>query len=60
MENVYFELNAGASGFAFLQNIVDGPQPIAIFNSLNKSVESFGDLGMPNFYNKNEIDAIDD
>ena len=45
---------------SFLQNIVDGPQPIAIFNSLDKSVEFFGDLDIPNFYNKNETDAIGD
>ena len=37
--NGYFELYAGTSGFTFLQNIVDGSQPIAIFNYLDKSVE---------------------
>ena len=36
--NGYFELYAAASGFTFLQNIVDGSQPIAIFNSLDESV----------------------
>ena len=51
---------AGASGITFLQHIVDGSQPIAIFNSLDKSVEFFGDLDFLNFYNKAEIDAIDD
>ena len=49
---------AATSGFALLQNQQDGAQPIAIFNSLDKSVESFGDLDIPNFYNKTEIDAI--
>ena len=49
---------AATSGFAFLQNQQDGSQPIAIFNSLDKSVEFFGDLDIPNFYNKTEIDAI--
>ena len=34
----YFELYAGTSGFTFLQNIAEGSQPIAIFNSLYKSV----------------------
>ena len=58
--NGYFEVHAGTSGFSFLQNIVDGSQPIAIFNSLDKSVTFFGDLDIPNFYNKHEIDAIDD
>ena len=58
--NGYFELHAGTSGITFLQNIVDGSQPIAIFNSLDKSVEFFGDLDIPNHYNKIEIDAIDD
>ena len=58
--NTYFELYAGTSGITILQNIVDGAQPIAIFNSLDKSVEFFGDLDIPNFYNKTEVDAIDD
>ena len=58
--NGYFEMYAGTSGFSFLQNIVDGSQPIAIFKSLDNSVEFFGDLYIPNLYNKNEIDAIDD
>ena len=55
---IQFELYAATSGFAFLQNQQDGAQPIAIFNSLDKSVEFFGDLDIPNFYNKTEIDAI--
>ena len=58
--NGYFELHAGTSGITFLQNIVDGSQPIAILNSLDKSVEFFGDLDIPNHYNKMEIDAIGD
>ena len=56
--NGYFELYAGTSGFSFLQNIVDGFQPIAMFSSLDKSVEFFGDLDIPNFYNKNAIDTL--
>ena len=39
-------------GISVLQHIVDSSQPIAIFNSLDKSVEFFGDLDIPNFYNK--------
>ena len=58
--NVYFEMYAGTSGFTFLQNIVDGSQPIASFDSLDKSVEFFGGLDIPNYYNKNETDAIGD
>ena len=58
--NGYFEMYAGTSDFTFLQNIVDGSQPIAIFKSLDKSVEFFGDLDIPNFYNKTEIDAVGD
>ena len=58
--NAYFELYAGTSSTTFLQNIVDGSQPVAISNSLDKSVEFFGDLDVPGFYNKTEIDAIDD
>ena len=46
--------------FHFLQNTADGSQPIAIFNSVDKSVELFGDPDIPNFYNKNETDAIGD
>ena len=58
MLNGCFELHAGTSGFLILQNIVDGSQPIAIFNSLAKPVELFGDLDIPDFYNKNQIHAI--
>ena len=58
--NYYFEIYAGTSGITFLQNIVDGSQPIAIFNSLGKSVEFFGNLDILNFYNKTEVGAIDD
>ena len=58
--NYYFEMYAGTSGFSFLQNIVDGSQPIAIFNYLDKSVEFFGELDIPNHYNKTEIDATGD
>ena len=58
--NGYFEVYAGTSGITFLQNIVDGSQPIAMFNLLDKSVEFFGDLDIPNFYNKTEVDAIGD
>ena len=39
--NGYVELYAGTSGITFLQHIVDGSQPIASFNSLDKSVEFF-------------------
>ena len=35
-------------------------QPIAIFKSLDKSVEFAGGLDVPNFYNNIEIDAIGD
>ena len=56
---VYFEL-CTTSGFTLLHNIVDGFQPIAISSSLDKSVEFFGGLDIPNFYNKTEIDAIGD
>ena len=55
--NGYFEMYAGTSGFTFLQNTVDGSQPIAICNSSDKSVEFFGELDIPNHYNKTEIDA---
>jgi hypothetical protein len=55
---IQFEMYAGSSGFAFLQNQQDGSQPIAIFNSLNKSVEFFGDLDIPNHYNKSSIDTL--
>ena len=36
--NGYVELYAGTPGITFLQNIVDGSQPIASFNTLDKSV----------------------
>ena len=46
---IQFEMYAGTSGFAFLQNQQDGAQPIALFNPLDKSCEFFGDLDIPNF-----------
>uniref|UniRef100_UPI00404B2DF6 hypothetical protein n=1 Tax=Flavobacterium sp. TaxID=239 RepID=UPI00404B2DF6 len=55
---IQFELYAGTSGFAFLQNQQDGAQPIAIFNSLDKSIEFFGNLDIPNHYNKSSIDTL--
>ena len=55
---IQFGFYAATSGFAFLQNQQDGSQPIAIFNSLDKSVEFFGDLDIPNFYNKTEINSM--
>ena len=50
---------AGPSGISILQHIPDGSQPIAIFNSLNKSVEFFVDLDTPDFYGNIETHAID-
>ena len=43
----YFEIYAAPNGIPILQHISDGSQPIAIFNSLNKSVEFFGGLDIP-------------
>ena len=48
-----FEMYAGTSGFVFLQNINDGGQPIAIFNSFDRSIEFLGDCDIPNHYNEN-------
>ena len=50
--NVYFEMYAAPNGTSILQNIVDGSQPIAFFNSLNKSVKSFRNLDIPNLKKK--------
>ena len=56
----YYEIYAAPNGISLLQHSSDGSQPIAIFNSLDKSVEFFWNLDIPNFYNKTEVDAIDD
>ena len=40
MGKCIFALHAGTSGFTFLQNIVDGFQPVATFNSSGKSIDS--------------------
>ena len=56
--NGYFEMYAAPNGIAMLQNIVGGSQPIAIFNSLNESVEFFGDLDIPNCYNETDINDL--
>ena len=50
--NVYFEMYAAPNGISILQHIPGGSQPNAIFNSLDKSVEFFGGLDIPDFYNK--------
>ena len=54
----YFEMYAAPNGISILQHISDGSQPIAIFNPLDKSVEFFGGLDIPNFYNKTEVDNL--
>ena len=56
--NGYFEIYSAPNGISILQHISDGSQPIAIFNSLDKSVEFFGDLDILNFYNKAEVDQF--
>ena len=53
-----FEMYAAPNGISILQHMSDGSQPIAMFNSLHKSVKLFGDLDIPNFYNKAEIDIV--
>ena len=55
---IQFEMYAGTSGFAFLQNQQDGGQPIAIMSSLDRPIEIFGDVDIPNHCNKTEVDAI--
>ena len=48
----------GRQVLVFLQNIVDSFQPIAIFNSLDMSIEFFGKFDIPNHYNNTEVGAI--
>ena len=55
---IQFEMYAGTSGFAFSQNQQDGAQPVAIFYSLDRSSEFFGDCDTPNHYNKTEINSM--
>ena len=55
---VYFEIYAGTSGVILLQNIVDGTQPLAIMSSIDKSIEFVGDIDIPNYYNKTELDTL--
>ena len=49
---------AAPNGISILQHISDGSQPIAIFNSLDKSVEFFGDLEIPKFHNQAKVDNL--
>ena len=58
--NYYFEIYSAPTCISFLQHNSDGSQPIAIFNSLDKSVEFFGDLDILKFYNQTEVGAIVD
>ena len=53
--NLHVEIYAAPNGISFLQHIVDGSQPIAIFSSLDKSVELFRDLDIPNFLIKMKL-----
>ena len=55
---VFVEMYAGTSGFAFSQNVNDGGQPIAIFQSLDRSIEFVGDCDIPNHYNKIELYSL--
>ena len=55
---IQFDMYAGTSGFASSQNQQDGGQPIAVFNSLGRSCELFGDDDIPSFYKKTEIRSI--
>lgn len=55
---VYFEMYAGTSGFAFLQNINDGGQPIAILSSLDRFIEFFVDVDIPNSYDRNSVNNL--
>ena len=56
--NNYFEIYPAPNCISFLQHNSDGSQPIAVFNSLDKSVEFFGDIDIPNRYNKTELDSL--
>ena len=49
---------AAPNGISILQHIPYGSQPTAMLNSLDKSVRLFGDLDIPNFYNKTEVDTL--
>ena len=48
----------GLQALLFLQNNKDGGQPLAIFNSLDKSTEFFGDCDIQNHYNNTELDSL--
>ena len=48
----------GLQASLFLQNLNDGDQPIAIFNSLDESCDLLGDVGIPNCYGRNCIDNL--
>ena len=56
--NDYFEIYSAPNGISCLQHNSDGSQPIAMFNSLDKSVELFGDIDIPNHYNKTELYSL--
>jgi len=56
--NGYVEMYGGPMGISFLQHTSAGAQPIVTFNSINKSVDFFGNLNIPNVYNKAEVDTL--
>ena len=55
---IHVEVYSGTTAIIFLQNTVDGGQPLAIFNSLDRSITSFGDCDIPNHYNRNELGSL--
>ena len=57
-DGTVFEMISGTLNFAFRQNSAHGGQPIAIFNSLDRSCQFFGNCSIPNFYNSSAIDGI--
>ena len=50
---IQFEMYGGTSGFVFSQKQQDGARPIAIFSSLDRSIEFFGDCDIPNHHKQN-------
>ena len=56
--NGYYEMYSAPNGISLLQHSSVGSQPIVMFSSLDKSVDFFGDLDIPNHYNKTEVDSL--
>ena len=57
-DGTVFDIISGVDNFAFRQNPIHGPAPIAISSSSTNACTFFGDCSIPNVSNKSSIDTL--